>query len=74
MLCDLDRLHAGTETHGSVSLSDTASHTTADTGDEIIGTEATGVVLGLRGDEEEDRTLGGCLNPGPRNESLVVYT
>jgi hypothetical protein len=32
VLGDLDGLHAGTETHSSVGLSDTASHTTADTG------------------------------------------
>lgn len=72
VLGDLDGLHAGAEAHGSVGLSDTASHTTADTGDKVIGTEGAGVVFGLGGDEEENRTLGGCLNPGPRNESLVV--
>jgi hypothetical protein len=72
VLGDLDRLHAGTETHGSIGLSDTTSHTTADTTDEVIGTEALSVVFGLGGDEEEDRALGGGLNPGPRNESLIV--
>lgn len=72
VLGDFDRLHAGTETHGSVGLSDTTSHTTADTGDEVVGTEGAGLVLGLGGDEQENRTLGGCLNPGPRNESLIV--
>jgi hypothetical protein len=72
VLGDLDGLHAGTETHSSVGLSDTASHTTADTGHEVIGAEGASVVFGLGGDEEENRTLGGCLNPGPRNESLVI--
>lgn len=72
VLGNLNRLHAGTETHSSVGLSDTASHTTTDTGDKVIGTEGAGIVFGLGGDEEENRTLGGCLNPGPRNESLVV--
>jgi hypothetical protein len=72
VLGDLDRLHAGTETHGSIGLSDTTSHTTADTTDEVIGTKALSVVFGLGGDEEEDRALGGGLNPGPRNESLII--
>lgn len=39
MLGDLDRLHAGTETHGSVCLSDTTSHTTDNTTTELRGTE-----------------------------------
>jgi len=72
VLGDLDCLHASTETHGRIGLGDTASHTTADTTDEVIGAKAPSVVFGLGGDKEEDGALGGGLNPGPRNESLIV--
>jgi hypothetical protein len=71
MLCDLDRLHAGTETHGSVGLRKTTGHTTRDTSEEVRRTERLGVVLGLGCDEEEDGTLGGGLDPGPRDKTLV---
>jgi hypothetical protein len=72
VLGDLDGLHAGAEAHGSIRLRNTTGHTTADSTDEVTGAQAAGLVLGLGGDEQEDCTLGGCLNPGPRNESLVV--
>jgi hypothetical protein len=65
VLGDLDRLHAGAETHGSVGLCDTTGDTTDDATTELIGTEAAGVVFGLGSDEKENGTLGGGLNPGP---------
>jgi hypothetical protein len=71
VLCDLDRLHAGAEAHGRVGLRKTTGHTTRDTSDEVRRAERLGVVLGLGRDEEEDGTLGGGFDPGPRNETLV---
>ena len=72
MLGDLDRLHTRAETHGRVCLGNTAGHASADTTDEVGCSEGLGVVFGFRRDEEEDGTLGGSLNPGPGNETLVV--
>lgn len=71
VFCDLDRLHAGAEPHGSVGLRKTTGHTTRDTSKEVGRAERLGVVLGLGRDEEEDSTLGGGFDPGPRNEALV---
>jgi hypothetical protein len=71
VLGNLDRLHAGAETHGGVGLSDTTDDTTSDTTEEFVGAGAAGVELGLGGDEEQDGTLGGSFNPGPGNEALV---
>ena len=71
MLCDLDCLHAGTETHGSVGLRKTTSHATGDTSEEVRRAERLGVVLGLGRDEEENGTLGGGFDPGPWDKTLV---
>jgi hypothetical protein len=72
VLGDLDGLHAGAETHGGIGLGDTTGHTTGDTTEEVVRAKGAGVVLGFGGNEEEDGALGGGLNPGPRNESLIV--
>lgn len=72
VLGDLNRLHAGTEAHGRVGLGDTTDHTTGDTAEEVVGADPAGLVFGFGGDEQEDGALGGGLNPGPRNESLIV--
>jgi hypothetical protein len=69
---DLDGLHAGAEADGGVGLGDTTRHTAGNAGDEVGGAGGLGVVLGFGGDEEEDGALGRGLNPGPRNEALVV--
>lgn len=72
VLGDLDGLHAGTETHGRVCLCDTTDHTSSDTGGEVGRTKHLGTELRLRCDEEEDGALSGGLNPGPRNETLII--
>jgi len=72
VLGDLDRLHASAEAHGSVSLGNTASHASGDTSNEVGCAKSLCDILRLRRDKEEDGTLGGSLNPGPRNETLVV--
>lgn len=72
VLGDLDRLHAGTETHGSVGLGNTTGHTSGYTGEEVGGTEHLGTELCLRRDEEKDSAFSRGLNPGPRNETLIV--
>lgn len=71
VLGDLDRLHAGAESHGGISLRKTTGHTSRDTSDEVGCTKRLGVVFGFGGDEEEDSALGGGFNPGPWNETLV---
>jgi hypothetical protein len=71
VLGDLDRLHAGTETHGGVGLSEAARHAARDAGQEVGCAERLGVVLGFGGDEQEDGALGRGFDPGPRNEALV---
>ena len=71
MLRDLDRLHASAEAHGRVCLCQTTDHAARDTGNEVRGAVALGVELGFGGDEEEDGALGGCLDPGPGDETLV---
>jgi hypothetical protein len=73
VLGDLDRLHAGAETHGGIGLGDTTGHTTNDATTELGGAKAASIELGLGGDEEQDRALGGGFNPGPGNETLVDY-
>ena len=73
MLRDLDRLHASTETHCRVGLCNTTSHATADATHEVAGPERLGVVFGFGGDEKEDGAFGGGFDPGPGNETLVVY-
>ena len=72
VLRDLDRLHASTETHCGVRLSDASHHAAADASDEVGGAEGLGVVLGLGCDEEKDGSLGGSFDPRPGNQSLVV--
>lgn len=72
VLGDLDRLHAGTETHGSVSLRKTTGHTTYDTGSEVPCAEGLGSIFGFRGDEKQDGTFRRGFDPGPRNETLIV--
>lgn len=71
VLGDLDRLHAGAETHGSVSLGNTTSDTTEDAATKVGGTSATSVEFGLGCDEEENGALGGGFDPGPGDEALV---
>lgn len=73
VLRNFDGLHAGTETHGRVSLGNTTNHTAGDTTAEVVCTKSFGVVFSLGRNEEEDGTLCGSLNPGPGNETLVVY-
>lgn len=72
-LGDFDSLHACAETHGSVGLGNTTSHTTTDSTDEVIGAESFGIVLCFGSHEEKDGTFGRGLDPGPGNETLVVY-
>lgn len=69
----LHRLHAGAETHGRVRLGDTADHATGDARNKVVGSKRLGVVLCLGGDEEEDGTLCRGFDPGPGDETLVVY-
>jgi hypothetical protein len=71
VLGDLNRLHASAETHGSVGLSETTSHTAGNTRNEVVGAGVAGVELGLGCDEEEDGALGGCFDPSPGDETLV---
>jgi hypothetical protein len=71
VLCDLNRLHASAETHGSVGLGETTDHATGDAGNEVVGAGVAGVELGLGGDEEEDGALGGSFDPSPGDETLV---
>jgi len=52
-------------------LGETADHAAADAADEGRGAGGAGVVFCFRGDEEEDGALGGSLNPGPRDQTLV---
>ena len=72
MLCDLDRLHAGAETHCRVGLRNAASHAAADSADKVTGAKGFGIVFGFRGDEEENGAFGGGFDPGPGDETLVV--
>lgn len=71
VLGDLNRLHASAETHGSVGLGETTSHTAGNTRNEVVGAGVAGVELGLGCDEEEDGALGGCFDPSPGDETLV---
>ena len=71
VLGDLHRLHARAEAHGSVRLRHAARHAARDAASELGRAEGARVVLGLGGDEEEDSALGGRLDPGPRDETLV---
>jgi len=71
VLCDLDGLHAGAETHGRVGLRETTSHAARNARNKVVGAKRLGVVLGLGGDEEENGALGGGFDPGPRDEALV---
>jgi len=71
VLGDLNRLHAGAETHGSVGLGETTDHTTGDARNEVVGAGVAGVELGLGCDEEEDGALGGSFDPSPGDETLV---
>jgi len=72
-LCDLDRLHAGAETHCSIRLCHSTEDTTADAGREVRGAEGTGIVFSFGGDKEEDCAFGGGFDPGPGDETLVDY-
>lgn len=71
VLCDLDGLHAGAETHSSVGLRETTGHTTRDASHKVVCAKRLGVILGLGGDEEENGTLCGGFDPGPGDEALV---
>lgn len=71
VLGDLDRLHAGAETHGGVGLGNTTGDTTEDTTSELGGASLAGVVFGLGSDEEEDSALGGGFDPCPGDKTLV---
>ena len=71
---DHDSFHAGTESDSRISLRNTTGHTTDDTSTKIRCAKASGIVFGLGCDEEQHGTFGGSLNPGPGNETLVVYT
>lgn len=71
MLGDLDRLHAGAEAHSRVGLRQTTGHTTRNARREVTSAKGLGVVLGLRGDEEEDGALGGGFDPCPWDQTLV---
>lgn len=71
VLGDFNRLHASAEAHGGVGLGHTARHTARDAADELGGACVARVELGLRGHEEEHGTLGGGLDPGPGNQTLV---
>ena len=73
VLGDLDRLHAGAEAHGGVRLRNTACHAANDATAEVAGAQGAGIPLSLGGDEEEDGALGGSLDPGPWNKTLVDY-
>ena len=68
---DFHRLHAGAETHGSIGLRNTTGHTTDDATTKFRRAEATGVVLGLRSDEEKNGALGGGFDPSPGDQTLV---
>lgn len=68
---DLYSLHTCAEAHGRIGLGNTTDDTSGDTGSEVAGAELLRIVLRLGTDEEEDSSLGGGLNPGPRNETLV---
>lgn len=70
-LGNLDGLHTSAETHGRICLRDTTHDTSSDTGSEITSTRGARVVFGFGGDEQEDGALGGGLNPGPGDETLV---
>lgn len=71
VLGDLNRLHAGAETHGGIGLCDTTGDTSDDTTTKLASAEATGMVFGLGGDEEENSALGGGFDPGPGDKTLV---
>lgn len=71
VLGDFHRLHAGAETHGSIGLRNTTGHTTDDATSKFGRAKATGVVLGLGGDEEKNGALGGGFNPSPGDQTLV---
>lgn len=71
MLRDLHRLHARAEAHGRVRLRQPAHHAARDAANEVVRAEGFRVVLGFRGDEEEDGALGGRLDPRPGDETLV---
>ncbi len=74
MFGDLDGFHAGAEAHCGVCLGDASSHSAGDAADEVIGSEGFGVVFGFGGYEEEDGAFGGSFDPGPGNETLVVWS
>lgn len=71
VLGDFDRLHAGAETHGGISLGDTTGDTTQDTTTELGGTSSAGIVFSLGRNKEKDGALGGGFDPGPGDEALV---
>lgn len=71
VLGDFDRLHAGTEAHGGIGLGDTAGDAAKNATAKLRSTHVASVVLGFGGDEEQHRALGGSLDPGPGNETLV---
>lgn len=73
MFCDFDGFHAGAEAHCGIGLGDAAGHAAADSSEEVVGAEGFGVVFCLGRYEEEDGAFGGSLNPGPGNETLVVF-
>lgn len=73
VLGDLHRLHARTEPHGGVCLGHSARHTSGDSRDEIRRAQHLGAVFRFRCDKQQNRSFGGGLNPGPRNETLIVY-
>lgn len=72
VLGDFDRLHAGAEPHGGIRLGHTTGHTAGNTRQEVRSAKHLGTVFRLRRNEEKDSTFGGSLNPGPRNETLII--
>jgi hypothetical protein len=70
-LRDLDGLHAGAESHGSVCLGNTSQDTSGDTCCELAGAEGLRIVFAFGGDEEEDGSLGGGFDPGPGDKTLI---
>lgn len=71
VLGDLDSLHAGAKSHGSIGLSDTTGNTADDASAELASTSVARVELSLGSDEEQDGALGRSFNPGPGDETLV---
>lgn len=72
MFCNLDCLHAGAETHGSVCLGYSADHAARDAANEVTGAEGFGVVFCFGCDEEEDGAFAGGFYPSPGDEALVI--